>query len=50
MQLRDSMETFWMSETLKYLWLLFSEDDVLPLDEWVLNTQAHPLPIRCKAS
>ena len=50
MQLRDSMETFWMSETLKYLWLLFSEDAVLPLDEWVLNTQAHPLPIRRKAS
>ena len=48
-QLRDSMETFWLSETLKYLWLLFSEDDVLPLDEWVLNTQAHPLPIRRKA-
>ena len=48
-QLRDSMETFWLSETLKYLWLLFSEDDLLPLDEWVLNTQAHPLPIRRKA-
>ena len=47
-RLRDSMETFWLSETLKYLWLLFSEDDVLPLDEWVLNTQAHPLPIRHK--
>ena len=44
-QLRDHMETFWLSETLKYLWLLFSEDDVLPLDEWVLNTQAHPMPM-----
>ncbi|KAK7427094.1 hypothetical protein QQZ08_006363 [Neonectria magnoliae] len=39
----DSMETFWMSETLKYFWLIFEDHDVLNLDEWVLNTEAHPL-------
>lgn len=32
------------AETLKYLYLLFSPDDLLPLDKVVLNTEAHPLP------
>ncbi|KAJ7872689.1 glycoside hydrolase [Mycena leptocephala] len=41
----DKMETFLMSETLKYLFLLFSDDSVLPLDQYVFNTEAHPLPI-----
>lgn len=38
----DSMESFWLAETLKYFYLLFSEWDVVSLDEWVLNTEAHP--------
>jgi hypothetical protein len=29
----------------QYLYLLFCDDDVLPLDEWVFNTEAHPLPL-----
>ncbi|ETW86588.1 glycoside hydrolase family 47 protein [Heterobasidion irregulare TC 32-1] len=41
----DKMETFLMSETLKYLFLLFSDGDVIPLDKYVFNTEAHPLPI-----
>ncbi|KAL4808533.1 glycoside hydrolase [Aspergillus unguis] len=41
---RDNMETFWMSETLKYFYLLFSERDFLPLEENVFNTEAHPFP------
>ncbi|KAJ6505372.1 glycoside hydrolase family 47 protein [Mycena sanguinolenta] len=41
----DKMETFLMSETLKYLYLMFSDDTVLPLDQYVFNTEAHPLPI-----
>ncbi|PFH60678.1 hypothetical protein XA68_10548 [Ophiocordyceps unilateralis] len=41
---RDNMESFWLAETLKYLYLLFSPNDVLPLDTMVLNTEAHPLP------
>lgn len=40
--LRDEMESFWLAETLKYYYLLFSEPDVISLDEWVLNTEAHP--------
>ncbi|KAL5611994.1 hypothetical protein BROUX41_000443 [Berkeleyomyces rouxiae] len=38
----DNMESFWLAETLKYFYLLFSEPDVISLDEWVLNTEAHP--------
>ncbi|KAF2718540.1 glycoside hydrolase family 47 protein [Polychaeton citri CBS 116435] len=45
----DSMESFWMAETLKYFFLVFSEVDLISLDEWVFNTEAHPLK-RTKAS
>lgn len=41
-ELLDQEESFWLAETLKYFFLLFSEEDVLSLDEWVLNTEAHP--------
>lgn len=41
-ELEDSMESFWIAETLKYYYLLFSEPSVISLDEWVLNTEAHP--------
>ncbi|KAH8888782.1 hypothetical protein GQ53DRAFT_808170 [Thozetella sp. PMI_491] len=39
----DSMESFWLAETLKYFFLVFAPWDVVDLDEWVLNTEAHPL-------
>ncbi|KAI0164417.1 glycoside hydrolase family 47 protein [Hypoxylon sp. FL1284] len=39
----DSMESFWMAETLKYFYLIFSPPSVISLDEYVLNTEAHPL-------
>ncbi|KAF1983774.1 glycoside hydrolase family 47 protein [Aulographum hederae CBS 113979] len=38
----DSMESFWMAETLKYFALVFGGTGVLGLDEWVFNTEAHP--------
>ncbi|KIV79485.1 hypothetical protein PV11_07045 [Exophiala sideris] len=38
----DDMESFWFAETLKYFYLLFSEPDLISLDDWVLNTEAHP--------
>lgn len=41
----DKMETFFLSETLKYLFLLFSDGDTIPLSKYVFNTEAHPLPI-----
>jgi mannosyl-oligosaccharide alpha-1,2-mannosidase len=39
----DSMESFWLAETLKYFYLIFSDMDLVSLDEYVLNTEAHPL-------
>ncbi|KAI0183773.1 glycoside hydrolase family 47 protein [Xylaria flabelliformis] len=39
----DSMESFWLSETLCYFYLVFSSPDLIHLDEYVFNTEAHPL-------
>ncbi|KIW02077.1 uncharacterized protein PV09_06571 [Verruconis gallopava] len=39
----DQQESFWMAETLKYFYLIFSEPDLLSLDDFVFNTEAHPL-------
>ncbi|WIA40463.1 hypothetical protein OEZ86_013819 [Tetradesmus obliquus] len=45
-KLAPKMESFWLAETLKYFYLLFENDlTVLPLDQWVFNTEAHPLPV-----
>ncbi|KAL2176967.1 glycoside hydrolase family 47 protein [Thermothelomyces heterothallicus CBS 202.75] len=38
----DSMESFWLAETLKYFYLIFSDPKVISLDEYVFNTEAHP--------
>ncbi|KAG2188503.1 hypothetical protein INT44_001257, partial [Umbelopsis vinacea] len=38
--------SFFFAETMKYLYLLFDDTNVLPLDEWVFNTEAHPLRIQ----
>ena len=43
--LEDSEPSFWMAEVLKYAYLLVSDDSALRLDEWVLNTEAHPVRI-----
>lgn len=45
----DVQQSFFLAETLKYLYLLFSDDTLIPLDKWVLNTEAHPLPVIGKA-
>jgi mannosyl-oligosaccharide alpha-1,2-mannosidase len=37
------MESFWLAETLKYFYLCFDDFDNVSLDEYVLNTEAHPL-------
>ncbi|XP_059082590.1 mannosyl-oligosaccharide alpha-1,2-mannosidase IA-like [Tigriopus californicus] len=44
----DVQQSFFLAETLKYLYLLFSDDSLMSLDEWVFNTEAHPLPIMGK--
>ncbi|GKT42610.1 mannosyl-oligosaccharide 1,2-alpha-mannosidase MNS3 [Colletotrichum spaethianum] len=41
---RDNMESFWLAETHKYLYLLFSPTDCMPLTEVVFNTEAHSFP------
>ncbi|KZT41641.1 seven-hairpin glycosidase [Sistotremastrum suecicum HHB10207 ss-3] len=41
----DSMPSYALAETWKYLFLLFKEDDPVPMDRWVFNTEAHPLPV-----
>ena len=42
-KLNDSQESFWLAETLKYFYLIFSEPGLISLDEFVFNTEAHPL-------
>lgn len=47
----DKMESFWLAETLKYLYLMFAEDSEFQVRsdgrmKYVLNTEAHPLKIR----
>lgn len=32
----DRMESFWMAETLKYFYLIFSEPELISLDDYVL--------------
>ncbi|KAF7295445.1 alpha-1,2-Mannosidase [Mycena indigotica] len=44
-RLDDKQETFFLSETLKYLYLTFADESVLPLEDYVFNTEAHPLPV-----
>jgi mannosyl-oligosaccharide alpha-1,2-mannosidase len=40
---RDDMESFWAAETLKYLYLIQMPRSKLNLDEFVFNTEAHPM-------
>lgn len=43
---RDKMESFFLAETLKYFYLLFADGNpIIPLDKYVFNSEAHPLPI-----
>lgn len=43
--LSSSDSSYFLAETLKYLYLLFLDDDIVPLEKWVFNTEAHPLPV-----
>lgn len=36
------MKSFWLAETLKYYYLALSPADLISLDDFVLNTEAHP--------
>ncbi|CAG8923666.1 unnamed protein product [Penicillium salamii] len=41
--LSDSIENFWMSETLRYFYLIFGASDLISLDDFVFNAAGHPL-------
>ncbi len=41
----DTQQSFFLAETLKYLYLMFGSNEEVSLDEWVFNTEAHPLRI-----
>jgi len=42
---KDMMESFFLGETLKYLYLLMADKQEIDISQWVFNTEAHPLPI-----
>ena len=42
----DVQQSFFFAETLKYLYLIFSDEEPFPLDKYVFNTEAHPFLIR----
>ena len=44
----DSMESFFLAETLKYLYLIFAPEETLDLNKFIFNTEAHPLKIMDK--
>jgi len=39
----DETESFWFAEVLKYLYLTFDDPNHISLDDFVFNTEAHPL-------
>ncbi|CAN0456711.1 unnamed protein product, partial [Ectocarpus sp. 12 AP-2014] len=42
-QPEDRMESFFLAETLKYLYLIQDPDQKVDLSKFVFNTEAHPL-------
>ena len=49
-KLFDYQPPYFLASTLKYLYLTFTDDTVLPLDQWVFNSDGQPLPICGKNS
>lgn len=41
----DMMDSYFLSETLKYLYLIFSDSNLIPISQYVFNTEAHVLKI-----
>ena len=39
----DRMESYFLAETLKYLYLLFAPPETLDFDKVIFNTEAHPI-------
>ena len=45
-ELINYVSSFYFAETLKYLYLTFTEPDVVSLDKYVFNTESHPFIIK----
>lgn len=43
---KDLMESYWIAETLKYFYLLFSDQKTVDHNKYVFNTEGHLIPIR----
>ncbi|KAJ3118662.1 ER degradation-enhancing alpha-mannosidase-like protein 2 [Phlyctochytrium bullatum] len=43
-ELEDKMESFFLAETLKYLYLLFDPANPFNSEKYIFNTEAHPFP------
>jgi len=43
----DQMDSYFLAETLKYLYMIFADrpQNVVPLRRFLMNTEAHMLPI-----
>jgi mannosyl-oligosaccharide alpha-1,2-mannosidase len=41
----DMMDSYFLAETLKYLYLTFCSSDVISIEEWIFNTEAHPFRV-----
>ena len=46
----DEMPSFFLSETLKYLYLLFDEDNFVHREPFIFTTEGHPIPVRTHAN
>jgi hypothetical protein len=42
----DIMDSFFLAETLKYLYLLFDSDHWIRRQRYIFNTEGHPFPLR----
>jgi len=49
MEKGDLMPSYFLAETLKYLYLLFDDENRIDLDSYVFNTEAHPFTISSAA-
>lgn len=41
LQFNDIQDSFYLAETLKYLYIIYEDDSFLDLNKWVFSTEAH---------
>eukprot|EP00928_Gymnodinium_smaydae_P074303 TRINITY_DN57365_c0_g1_i1.p1 TRINITY_DN57365_c0_g1~~TRINITY_DN57365_c0_g1_i1.p1 ORF type:complete len:468 (-),score=58.45 TRINITY_DN57365_c0_g1_i1:60-1463(-) len=46
---KDAMQSYFLAETLTYLYLTLAPHDVIDLDKFVFNTEAHPVRVNSSA-